>query len=194
MNAVQKQVHEFHLAGGHVINSEPTLIEPETVLFRVRLMIEELSELIDAMAEENLEHVAKELADLLYVTYGTAISYGIDIEPVSAEVHRSNMTKFGNSGAYAETCDETGKSIRDASGKTLKPACYEPPKLAPLLEAQKNPVSGCCGAAVDKLASLPLCVRCNGLLEPETFAPFRGRHKPGHNDRCLLGTEKGTTS
>lgn len=137
MDQVQKQVLEFHRAGGHVINSEPTSIDRETIFLRVRLMIEELAELIDAMAEENLEHVAKELADLLYVTYGTAVSYGIDMEPISAEVHRSNMTKFGNPGEYAATCDETGKSIKDAGGKTLKPSCYEPPNLAPLLKAQR---------------------------------------------------------
>src|SRR2546429_6004229 len=34
-------------------------------------------------------------SDLLYVVYGTAVSYGIDMNPVFREVHRSNMSKVG---------------------------------------------------------------------------------------------------
>ena len=52
-----------------------------------------------------------------------------------------------------------------------------------------QPKSICCNAAVDKLASLPLCVRCNGQLIRVTnctYAPLPGRHKAGHNDRCGL--------
>lgn len=137
MNDVQQQVLEFHRAGGHTINIEPTIIDFETYVLRLKLMTEEAQELVDAMYEENLEHIAKELADFLYVVYGTEVSYGIDMEPISAEVHRSNMTKFNVAGAYAATCDASGKSIKDASGKTLKPDCYQPPQLGPILEAQK---------------------------------------------------------
>lgn len=138
MNSVQKQVREFHLAGGHVVNERPTVIDFNTHALRLKLMAEEAQELVDAMFEGNLEHIAKELADLLYVVYGTAVSYGIDMEPISAEVHRSNMTKFGRPGEYADTCDATGKSIRDASGKTRKPSTYEPPVLGPILAAQSK--------------------------------------------------------
>lgn len=53
-------------------------------------------------------------------------------------------------------------------------------------EAMSEPLSGCCNAPVDKLASLPLCVKCNGLLTPQTHQPFPGRHKAGHNERCGL--------
>lgn len=136
MNPVQQHVLEFHRSGGHVVNTRPTMVDFPTRVFRARLIREEKQELFDAMAEGTLEDIAKELADLLYVVYGTAVSYGIDMEPISAEVHRSNMTKFSKPGEYRESCDETGKSIKDAGGKTLKPACYEPPELGPILEAQ----------------------------------------------------------
>lgn len=136
MNEVQRQVLEFHRVGGHVINEHPVVVDGRTRLLRQRLIREEVNELIDAMIAEDLEAIAKELADLLYVTYGTAISYGIDMEPVSAAVHASNMTKFGVAGEYAATCDATGKSIRDAGGKTLKPATYVAPDLEPILAAQ----------------------------------------------------------
>lgn len=135
-DTVQQQVLEFHRAGGHVINTTPTLLDPngvldrQTIMLRVRLIDEEILELVEAMEAGDLRGVAKELADLLYVVYGTAISYGIDMEPVSRAVHQSNMTKFGNPSEYESTCDETGKSIRDGGGKTLKPSTYVPPDLS----------------------------------------------------------------
>jgi hypothetical protein len=52
----------------------------------------------------------------------------------------------------------------------------------------RRPRSGCCGAAIDRLASLPLCVRCNGILN-FSGQPFPGRHEPGHNERCLMKAE-----
>lgn len=135
MNKVQQQVLEFHQAGGHVINTQPTLIDDRTIQLRKRLIREEFNELIEAMEiRKDFVLIADALADLLYVVYGTAVSYGINMDPVSDEVHRSNMTKFGKPGEYAETCDESGKSIKDAGGKTLKPSCYEPPNLGPILE------------------------------------------------------------
>jgi predicted HAD superfamily Cof-like phosphohydrolase len=138
VNRTQQQVIEFHRAGGHLINDCPSLIGPRTLELRRKLIEEELDELLEAMYQESLSDIAKELADLLYVVYGTAISYGLDMEPISDEVHRSNMTKFSVAGAYAETCDQSGKSIRNAVGKTLKPPGYEPASLAPIIEQQSK--------------------------------------------------------
>lgn len=137
MNPVQAQVLEFHKAGGHLINDTPTAIDSKTTLLRERLIREEIfDELIPAMWQGNIISIADALADALYVIYGTAISYGIDMQPISDEVHRSNMTKFGKPGEYQDTCDASGKSIKDAGGKTLKPSTYEPPDLGPILTAQ----------------------------------------------------------
>lgn len=63
--------------------------------------------------------LAKELADLLYVTYGTAATFGIDIDRVFDEVHKSNMSKLG----------EDGKPVYREDGKVLKGPNYQPPKL-----------------------------------------------------------------
>lgn len=136
MDTVQKQVLEFHNAGGHLINDVPSYIDDKTIILRQRLITEETNELFNAMCDCDLVSIADALADLLYVVYGTAVSYGIDMEPISAEVHRSNMTKFGNPGEYQNTCDESGKSIKDAGGKTLKPSTYDPPRLVSILESQ----------------------------------------------------------
>jgi predicted HAD superfamily Cof-like phosphohydrolase len=60
------------------------------------------------------EALAKELADALYVIYGTADLLEIPLEPVFAEVHRSNMSKVG----------PNGQVIRREDGKILKPDTY----------------------------------------------------------------------
>jgi predicted HAD superfamily Cof-like phosphohydrolase len=60
------------------------------------------------------EALAKELADILYVVYGTADLLEIPLEAVFAEVHRSNMSKIG----------PDGEVIRREDGKILKPDTY----------------------------------------------------------------------
>lgn len=62
---------------------------------------------------------ADALGDLLYVVFGAAVTFGIDMGPIFDEIHRSNMTKIGG-------------PVRP-DGKRLKPATYEPPNLKPLL-------------------------------------------------------------
>jgi hypothetical protein len=52
---------------------------------------------------------------------GTAVEFGIDIQPFFDEVHRTNMLKVG------------GTTRED--GKTLKPPGWEPPRIREMLEA-----------------------------------------------------------
>jgi predicted HAD superfamily Cof-like phosphohydrolase len=66
--------------------------------------------------------MAKELADLLYVVYGTAVSLGIDMEPVFKEVHRSNMSKVGG--------------YKREDGKWVKPPTYSPADILPIIKNQ----------------------------------------------------------
>ena len=73
----------------------------------------------------DLAAIAKELADLLYVVYGTAVSYGIDMDPVFREVHRSNMSKVGG--------------YKRDDGKWVKPPTYSPAVIEPILAAQQHP-------------------------------------------------------
>lgn len=49
-----------------------------------------------------------------------------------------------------------------------------------------RPRRACCNADVEipPLPWFPLCVRCNGTLT-RGFQPFPGRHRRGHNERCL---------
>jgi len=114
-------VQAFHKAIGNVpIPDHPSVPGPARAALRANLMEEEYTELVEAMAEGNVEHVAKELADLLYVVYGTADEYGIPMDKVFAEVHRSNMTKLID-------------GFFRADGKYQKGPSYEPANLAPIL-------------------------------------------------------------
>ena len=126
MTDEQTMVETFHHKFDIVAEKSPTDLNEHTKQLRVRLIQEEFDELKDAMAAGNLAAVAKELADLLYVTYGTAVSYGIDMEPVFREVHRSNLSKVGG--------------YKRADGKWVKPPTYSPANIDLILEAQREPV------------------------------------------------------
>jgi predicted HAD superfamily Cof-like phosphohydrolase len=122
MDDAQAMVAAFHRLFEIVGHDVPTELDERTKALRVRLIHEEFEELKDAMAQGDLAAVAKEMADLLYVVYGTAVSYGINMSPVFQEVHRSNMTKVG------------GHKRED--GKWVKPATYSPAQITPILVRQ----------------------------------------------------------
>lgn len=118
----QAMVTGFHRKFDILVGDRPSIPEEATRQLRVRLIQEEFQELQEAMAVQDLPAVAKELADLLYVVYGTAVSYGVDMDPVFREVHRSNLSKVG------------GHKRED--GKWVKPTTYSPADVVPLIEAQ----------------------------------------------------------
>ena len=122
MNKEQQMVAEFHRTFDILVGREPGAPDSNTVRLREGLIQEEFDELKEAFEKADESAIAKELADLLYVVYGTAVSCGIDMEPVFQEVHRSNMTKVGG-------------HKRD-DGKWIKPSTYSPASLEPILEAQ----------------------------------------------------------
>jgi len=70
--------------------------------------------------EEALIELAKELADLLYVIYGTAEELNIPLQDVFNAVHRSNMGKIW----------QDGKVHYNKFGKVIKPPEYRPPDLS----------------------------------------------------------------
>lgn len=62
-------------------------------LFRSLIMLEEFGETCEALVERDEIQLADGLADLLYVVYGTGLSFSIPLDEVFMEVHMSNMTK-----------------------------------------------------------------------------------------------------
>lgn len=79
-------IEEFHKK--FEIEITPFLIET-----RRALMEEEAQEYQDAEEAKDIVNIADALADIVYVAYGTALCYDIDLDAVLEEVHRSNMTK-----------------------------------------------------------------------------------------------------
>ena len=124
MYEAQKMVREFHREFDIHVAGSPSVPDPKTTILRERLIQEEFDELKETMKAENLPGIAKELADLLYVVYGTAVSYGIDMAPVFREVQRSNMSKVGG--------------YKRDDGKWVKPPTYSPARIEPILESQQR--------------------------------------------------------
>ena len=122
MNDAQRMVQEFHEQFDIHISTTPSVPDEDTQILRNRLIQEEFDEFQEAMQSKDLSAMAKELADLLYVVYGTAVSLGIDMEPVFKEVHRSNMSKVGG--------------YKREDGKWVKPPTYSPASLEAIVSGQ----------------------------------------------------------
>lgn len=82
---------------------------------RIRLIDEEFNELVEAIGWGDRVQIAKELADLVYVVVGTAITMGIPFNEVFGALQISNMSKF----------DENGKATYRDDGKVLKGPNYQ---------------------------------------------------------------------
>ena len=64
----------------------------------------------------------KELADLLFVSFGFAVSFGFPIDEIFKRVYESNMSKLG----------PDGKPIYRDDGKITKGPNYHKPNLSDL--------------------------------------------------------------
>ena len=63
--------------------------------------------------------VADALTDILYVTYGAGVAFGINLDKCFDEVHNSNMSKL----------DNNGNAIFNEKGKVMKGPNYFKPNL-----------------------------------------------------------------
>lgn len=121
MNRMQGQVTDFHRLFSHPVGNKPAIGRPE---LRCKLIREEAKETCDAIEAGDLVGAVDGICDLLYVTIGAAVEFGVNIEPVFDEVHRSNMAKVGG-------------PVRE-DGKTLKPEGWKPPDIAGELAKQRD--------------------------------------------------------
>jgi predicted HAD superfamily Cof-like phosphohydrolase len=123
-----RDLEQFHETFDLPVRSTPYgHVDPELAALRVELMREECQELSDAVAECDIVEIADALGDIVYVAYGNALTYGIDLDAVLREVHRSNMTKIG----------ADGQVLRRADGKILKPDTFSPPDIKRVLREQR---------------------------------------------------------
>ena len=105
---------------GQEVKTKPSFSTNKINKLRLDLIKEELSELIEAMNNNDLLEVADALTDILYVTYGAGHAFGINLDRCFEEVQNSNMSKL----------DENGKPIYNESGKVMKGPNYFKPDLS----------------------------------------------------------------
>lgn len=95
---------------------------------RASLLQEEHQEVQEALSSRDPLAIAKELADLVYVAYGTALVYDIDLDEALRQVHHSNMTKL----------DDDGEPILRADGKVMKGPNYVPPDMSGAIRSKDD--------------------------------------------------------
>ena len=147
------QVAQFHQTFGAPILAEPTIPSKERCGLRVSLLAEELDELKEAIAANDLVEIADALCDLQYVLSGAVLEFGLGERFVDLfnEVQRSNMSKACQSleeaeytvkfyqdkdGTEAEIKEEHGvwKVFRKSDNKVLKSINYSPADLKSILK------------------------------------------------------------
>ena len=103
-------------------NVWPTSLKLEDL--RWAMIQEEYAEAFDESCNRNHEEaMLKELADLVYVTFGYAATYGWNLDEAVRRVHLSNMSKLGLD----------GKPLKNPEGKVLKGPNYQKCNLSDLV-------------------------------------------------------------
>lgn len=120
MKKLLDDVKQFHEACDVPVLDKPQILPQERAALRIHLIDEEFKEFIHAVQTNDLVEVADALADIVYVTVGAALEFGIPLDKVWDEVQKSNMAKVNS---------VTGKVIRRADGKILKPVNWKPPEI-----------------------------------------------------------------
>ena len=123
MSNFYKNVRSFHIAFGQRVGEKPELpTDPDERQLRIKLLEEEFNEYLAAEVRDDLVEVADALADIVYIACGTAVSYGIPLDEIFLEVHRSNMAKLIN-----------GQVLRRDDGKIQKPEGWTAPDIQSVL-------------------------------------------------------------
>lgn len=131
-------VRAFHTTFGLAVRDQPNVAVPEVEL-RLRMLREELRELHTALRHGDVVEVADALGDIVYLAFGDAETYGIDLDAVVAEIQRSNMSKLG----------PDGRPMYREDGKVAKGPAYFAPDLPQVLGVAGGPVED------TPLASMP---------------------------------------
>jgi predicted HAD superfamily Cof-like phosphohydrolase len=173
MTTEQKQVIQFMNLFKQQVLAKPTIPSFEVRRLRAKLIMEEALEAITALGFQlsdldhdvaegqaefgllekitpDLNQIADGLADLHYVAYcGTAAACGIDMEPVFAEVHRSNMSKMWNEEDLKQqktlyptgVVEHYGHGLYRilVDGKVIKSPTYSPADIISVLSLQTSP-------------------------------------------------------
>tara|TARA_Y100000310_G_scaffold344774_1_gene459401 strand:- start:6339 stop:6818 length:480 start_codon:yes stop_codon:yes gene_type:complete len=92
-------------------------------LRRIRIVVEEFTEYLEAEKKNDLIEIADALIDLEYVIHGTHLEYGLPYFALFYVVHEANMAKL-----------EDGKPIKDLGGKIIKPLNWKKPNIKEVID------------------------------------------------------------
>jgi len=145
---------EFHKTFKHPILEEPTIPDAKRCALRVSLIAEELKELEEAIADNDMVEIADALCDIQYVLSGAVLEFGLGdkFKTLFDEVQRSNMSKTCKSLAEAEATQAHYKATKEVESyvkkegehylvfraednKTLKSINYSPADLKSILDS-----------------------------------------------------------
>ena len=88
-----KDLRDFNQKFSLIINNTPVHLTKRKLKERAEFLQEELNELREASAKQDLEGIADALVDLVYVAKGTAVMLGLPWDELWADVHGANMRK-----------------------------------------------------------------------------------------------------
>lgn len=144
MSRASERLREFHEA----FDVEHDIYR-ETAQARMTLHTEEHVELVKALRDlvfmpgnpEAREAVARELADVMVIAYGTADLLDVDLDVAFEAVMDANMAKLptcpdcdrgGLLGDTCPMCNGTGKGqpLRREDGKVMRPESWTPPDMS----------------------------------------------------------------
>lgn len=148
-----RQVADFHRTFKHPILDQPQIPSAERCRLRVALIAEELKELEEAIADNDIVEVADALCDIQYVLAGAVLEFGLgeQFKALFDEVQRSNMSKTCKTkeeaeatmqhykdtqgvDSYMEQAGDVYLVYRQSDKKTLKSVNYSPADLKSLLQ------------------------------------------------------------
>lgn len=134
------KVGDFHQKFGlPVADGAPITIPDDVALFRLKFLLEELTEIADGYGYQltaniapagnrpDLPKVADGLVDLVYVALGTAHMHSLPWAALFAEVQRANLSK-----ERAAHSDDN-RSVRKHSLDVVKPKDFRPPNIVEVL-------------------------------------------------------------
>lgn len=153
-------VAAFHTTFNLPVLESPTIPDEKRCALRINLLQEELDELKEAIAENDITAVADALSDIQYVLSGAILEFGLGskFKELFEEVQRSNMSKVC---ADYDTAEQTIQYYMDRDGtkgfihesemgflvyresdkKVLKSVKYSPADLDKILTEDHHSIS-----------------------------------------------------
>lgn len=128
MTDVTTDLDHFHTKFGFEQRKPGEVPNQALIAFRVKFLVEELTELTKALNRRDMAKTLDALVDLTYVAVGTAWMLGLPFASAWREVHDANMNKVR---ATSES-----ESIRGGLLDVIKPPGWKRPDISALIDPE----------------------------------------------------------